>query len=163
MTKEQKLDELIKEIEKKDKARGLSDEYLREHHYMTREELGIGEYSYGVIMIPTDFVLDYLKELQEQQEENKKKDKIINEQLKEDVKLQAELNVEKNRCMVLANNDKFKEQMIDLMSEKLAKAYHHKPNKCTLKEKNNIDCDKYKDCVSCVKQYWERKAEDVKN
>lgn len=77
MTKEQKLDELIKEIEKKDKARGLSDEYLREHHYMTREELGIGEYSYGVIMIPTDFVLDYLKELQEQQEENKKKDKII--------------------------------------------------------------------------------------
>ena len=79
MTKEQKLDELIKEIEKKDKARGLSDEYLREHHYMTREELGIGEYSYGVIMIPTDFVLDYLKELQEQQEENKKKDKTINE------------------------------------------------------------------------------------
>lgn len=77
MTKEQKLDELIKEIEKKDKARGLSDEYLREHHYMTREELGIGEYSYGVIMIPTDFVLDYLKELQEQQEANKKKDKII--------------------------------------------------------------------------------------
>lgn len=77
MTKEQKLDELIKEIEKKDKARGLSDEYLREHHYMTREELGIGEYSYGVIMIPTDFVLDYLKELQEQQEENKKKDNTV--------------------------------------------------------------------------------------
>lgn len=49
------------------------------------------------------------------------------------------------------------------MTEKLAKAYHYKPNKCTLKEKNNIDCDKYKDCVSCVKQYWERKAEDVKN
>lgn len=45
MTNEQKLDELIKEIEKKDKARGLSDEYLRKHHYMTREELGIGEYS----------------------------------------------------------------------------------------------------------------------
>lgn len=77
MTNEQKLDELIKEIEKKDKARGLSDEYLRKHHYMTREELGIGEYSYGIIMIPTDFVLDYLKELQEQQEEMKKKDKQI--------------------------------------------------------------------------------------
>lgn len=87
------------------------------------------------------------------------KDKIINEQLKEDVKLQAELNAENNRCMVLANNDKFKEQIIDLMAEKLAKAYHYKPYKCTLKEKNNIDCDKYKDCVSCVKQYWERKAE----
>ena len=88
------------------------------------------------------------------------KDKIINEQLKEDVKLQAELNAENNRCMVLANNDKFKEQIIDLMAEKLAKAYHHKPNKCTLKEQNNIDCDKYKDCVSCIKQYFERKVEE---
>ena len=52
-----------------------------------------------------------------------------------------------------------KDKIIDLMAEKLAKAYHYKPYKCTLKEKNNIDCDKYKDCVSCVKQYWERKAE----
>ena len=59
--------------------------------------------------------------------------------------------------------NKKKDKIIDIMSEKLAKVYHYKPYKCTLKEKNNIDCDKYKDCVSCVKQYWERKAEDVKN
>ena len=45
------------------------------------------------------------------------KDKIINEQLKENVKLQSELNEGNNRCMILANNDKFKEQMIDLMTE----------------------------------------------
>ena len=44
------------------------------------------------------------------------KDKIINEQLKENVKLQSELNEENKRCMILANNDKFKEQVIDLMA-----------------------------------------------
>lgn len=58
-----------------------------------------------------------LSMLQEQQEENKKKDKIIDEQLKENVKLQTELNTENNRCMILANNDKFKEQVIDLMAK----------------------------------------------
>ena len=46
----------------------------------------------------------------------KEQDKIINEQLKENVKLQKELNEENKRCMILANNDKFKEQVIDLMA-----------------------------------------------
>lgn len=49
--------------------------------------------------------------------ELEKKDKIIDEQLKENVKLQAELNTENSRCMILANNDKFKEQVIDLMTK----------------------------------------------
>lgn len=88
------------------------------------------------------------------------KDKIINEQLKENIKLQSELNEENNRCMILANNDKFKEQIIDLMAEKLAKAYHYKMNECSLKKKeqNNIDCNKYKDCTICVKQYFANKV-----
>ena len=51
------------------------------------------------------------------------KDKIINEQLKENVKLQSELNEENKRCMILANNDKFKEQVIDLMADKLVEAH----------------------------------------
>ena len=160
MTKEQKLDELIKEIEKKDKARGLSDEYLREHHYMTREELGIGEYSYGVIMIPTDFVLDYLKELQEQQEENKKKDKTIDEQLKENVKLQTELNTENNRCMILANNDKFKEQMIDLMAEWISERCFYKDDYSNSCEIIQDSCNKEDDCKDCIKQYFENKAKE---
>ncbi len=49
----------------------------------------------------------------------KEKDKIINEQLKEIVKLQKELNEENKRCMILANNDKFKEQVIDLIVKEL--------------------------------------------
>lgn len=65
MNEKKKLDKLIKEIENKDKARGLSDSYLSKRGYMTRNDLGIGEYSYGIIMIPTDWVLPYLKELRD--------------------------------------------------------------------------------------------------
>lgn len=50
----------------------------------------------------------------------KEKDNLINEQLKENVRLQKELNEENKRCMILANNDKFKEQIIDLMTEYIA-------------------------------------------
>ncbi len=51
---------------------------------------------------------------------------------------------------------KKKDKQIDLMAEKLAKAYHYKMNECSLKKKelNNIDCNKYKDCTSCIKQYF---------
>lgn len=54
-----------------------------------------------------------------------------------------------------------KDKIIDFISEKLAKTYHYKANKCKLKEKeqNNINCDKYKDCASCVKQYFKSKVE----
>ena len=107
-------------------------------------------------------ILDYkdLKSLDTILSLIKEKDKIINEQLKENVKLQKELNEENKRCMILANNDKFKEQVIDLIGEKLAKAYHYKMNECSLKKKelNNIDCNKYKDCTSCIKQYFEDKV-----
>lgn len=61
--KKKRLNQLIKEIENKDKTKGLSDSYLSKHGYMTRSDVGIGEYSYGIITIPTDWVLPYLKEL----------------------------------------------------------------------------------------------------
>lgn len=57
------LNNLIEEIEAKSKARSLSDEYLKEHNCPTRDNVGISEYVYGIIMIPEDFVLPYLKEL----------------------------------------------------------------------------------------------------
>nr|DAM94440.1 MAG TPA: hypothetical protein [Caudoviricetes sp.] len=60
-----KLNQLIEEIENKERAKGLSDSYLSEHGYMTRNDVGVGEYSYGIIMIPTDWVLPYLKELRD--------------------------------------------------------------------------------------------------
>ena len=57
------LIKLIDEIEEKDRKKGLSDKYLRDHGYLTREDIGIGEYSYGIITVPVDFILPYLKEL----------------------------------------------------------------------------------------------------
>lgn len=65
--------------------------------------------------------LDYedLKSLQIALDMIEEKDNIINEQLKENAELRKELNEENKRCMILANNDKFKEQVIDLMAEQI--------------------------------------------
>ena len=46
-----------------------------------------------------------------------------NEREKYTHKLEKELNEENNRCMILANNDKFKEQIIEEMAEELVKAH----------------------------------------
>lgn len=59
------LDELINEIETKMKNRDLSDEYLRENNCADREKIGIGDYAYGITMIPCEWIIDYLKELRE--------------------------------------------------------------------------------------------------
>lgn len=104
-----------------------------------------------------DTVLSMLKE---QQEENKKKDKIINEQLKENVKLQAELNTENNRCMILANNDKFKEQIIDLMVEWISERCFYKDDYSNSCEIIQDSCSKEDDCKECIKQYFERKVKE---
>lgn len=101
-----------------------------------------------------------LSMLQEQQEENKKKDKIIDEQLKENVKLQTELNTENNRCMILANNDKFKEQMIDLMAEWISERCFYKDDYSNSCEIIQDSCNKEDDCKDCIKQYFENKAKE---
>lgn len=36
---------------------------MKEHGYLTRENIGIGEHAYGIVMVPEDWVLPYLKEL----------------------------------------------------------------------------------------------------
>ena len=99
-----------------------------------------------------------LSMLKEQQEENKKKDKIINEQLKENVKLQAELNTENNRCMILANNDKFKEQIIGLMVEWISERCFYKDDYSNSCEIIQDSCSKEDDCKDCIKQYFANKV-----
>ena len=78
------LDDLLNEMSEKIRNRDLSDEYLREHNNSTREEIGIGEYAYGITMIPCEWVYEYLseykrvlKENQELKNKLKEKDKII--------------------------------------------------------------------------------------
>ena len=55
-----------------------------------------------------------------------------------------------------------KDKMIDLIAEKLAKTYHYTPKKCSLKDKENIDCNNYKNCTDCAKHYLERKVKNEK-
>lgn len=54
------LDDLLKEIEVKMSSRDLSDSYLAEEGYETRADVGIGEYVYGITMIPCEWVYNYL-------------------------------------------------------------------------------------------------------
>lgn len=72
-----------------------------------------GKYGIAGKMLLYDdyYMLKNVLEVVENQER-----KIIKQQ--EEIKnLQKEVNEENKRCMILANNDKFKEQMIDLMAE----------------------------------------------
>ena len=63
MKKPENLRQLIEAIESKSQSKSLSDEWLEANRHSTREDLGIGEYAYGIVMVPEDWVLPYLKEL----------------------------------------------------------------------------------------------------
>ena len=64
-----KLNDLIEQIEQANKRYSLSDQYLEENNHLTRDEIGIGEMSYGIVMIPVDWILPYLKQLRDLKEE----------------------------------------------------------------------------------------------
>lgn len=66
------LDDLLNEMSEKIRNRDLSDEYLREHNNSTREEIGIGEYAYGITMIPCKWVYEYLSDYKRVLKENEK-------------------------------------------------------------------------------------------
>lgn len=59
------LYKLINELNEAVNSRDLSDEYLEKNNCSTREEVGIGEYSYGITMVPADWVLPFLEELKQ--------------------------------------------------------------------------------------------------
>lgn len=63
MKEPENLNILIDAIEYEIKKKSLSDGWLREHGHNTREDVGIGEYAYGIVMVPEDWVLPYLKQL----------------------------------------------------------------------------------------------------
>lgn len=65
------LCELINQIHEA-MGRELSDEYLASNGCSTREEVGIGEYLYGIVMCPISWVLPYLEELNELRSKNRK-------------------------------------------------------------------------------------------
>lgn len=58
-----KLEKLLEEMEEKMNNKDLSDDYLLENNCSTRDRIGIGEYSYGIVMVPCSWVYPYLEEL----------------------------------------------------------------------------------------------------
>ena len=62
------LEDLISEIEDVMTYRELSTEYLKEHGLDTGS---IGEYIYGVTMVPAKYVLPYLYELDKRRQYDK--------------------------------------------------------------------------------------------
>lgn len=88
------LDDLLKEMKEKMQSRDLSDKYLEENGKMTRTEMGIGEYSYGITTIPCEwvynFLSDYKKVLKENEEltiSNKEIDKECSRLEKKEIEL----------------------------------------------------------------------------
>lgn len=179
MTKEERLNKLIEQIEEKDKSKGLSDTYLREHGHMTRDEIGIGEYTYGIIMIPIDFVLPFLKELKEiwknkymlkekdakiehlEEKRNNQKQElvILNEKQKEMNKLINTVSSYKGMFKKEQKDNKKKDKIIDLMSEQIKipeptmkiESFDIKPKtKFGMRYLNKEE----------VKQYFERKSKE---
>lgn len=63
MKEPENLKILIEAIESASERKSLSDGWLREHGHNTREDVCIGEYAYGIVMVPEDWVLPYLKQL----------------------------------------------------------------------------------------------------
>lgn len=63
MKKPENLRQLIEAIESESQRKSLSDGWLEAHGHSTRENMGIGEYAYGIVMVPEEWVLPYLKEL----------------------------------------------------------------------------------------------------
>ena len=78
---------------------------------------------------------------------------LIKEQQEEIKNLQKELNEENKRCMILANNDKFKEQVIDLMAEYIA-TLDIEEDICANIENDNCDKMAFGECEDCIKQYF---------
>lgn len=64
------LDNLLKEMKEKMQERDLSDKYLEENRHMTRTEMGIGEYGYGITTVPCEWVYDFLSDYKRVLKEN---------------------------------------------------------------------------------------------
>lgn len=66
-------------------------------------------------------------------------------------------------CKVVENNISLRREniklnkLVNILSEKLAKAYHYNVGECSLKTKENIMCDNYTNCTDCVKNYYKER------
>lgn len=167
------IEELIIEIKEKMLHRDLSDEYLREHNHSTREEIGIGEYAYGITMIPCEWILPFLEELELAKEVLKDKCEIADERnqllVENQKKDNAIKNLEnRNRKLDLENQklfeqSLFQDKVIDEMTNYIANitdcpAENEKIDMEDFKCDEECSCDK--DLTKrCWKKYFIKKVE----
>ena len=166
------LDDLLNEMSEKIRNRDLSDEYLREHNNSTREEIGIGEYAYGITMISCEWVYEYLSDYKRVLKENEilKEEKEqaweewnnlqqgsyeTEQKLKQQIKKLQQENAE------LKNKLKEKDKIINLMVNHIATSdsylcqYLDITTKCKYYAGENGNT-----CDECIKQYFERQAKN---
>lgn len=105
------LDNLLNEMSEKMRNRDLSDEYLREHNNSTREEIGIGEYAYGITMIPCEWVYEYLSDYKRALKENETlKNKLLDT-------LEGQKVIEEETPQYIKENYILKEKVKDKIEE----------------------------------------------
>lgn len=127
------LNNLIEAMEKRMKLRDFSDNYLSANRHPTREEIGIGEYAYGITMVPCEWVYPFLLEL---------KNRRIDDN--------SELLIKKMQSMEQYTIDGGTEKFILVDNEELS----HRP--LTIKEKfrkiyGNNESVKCGDCKHCIR------------
>ena len=139
------LDDLLKEMKEKMQSRDLSDKYLEENGKMTRTEMGIGEYSYGITTIPCEWVYNFLSDYKRVLKEN---EELKNNTRKNENELEFDID-----CDWIAL-----QKMID-ESEKSNEYISYK-NEKWIKEKYCIPIQKVKDKIEELKKKVEELTDE---
>ena len=173
------LDDLLNEMSEKMRNRDLSDEYLREHNNSTREEIGIGEYAYGITMIPCEWIYKYLSDYKRVLKENeiyKKNSEIMSkenlstaEQLKVEIKENFRLKnqLENNRKEYQETYKDVREELRELKKENEELTISNKEidKECSRLEKKEVELinenEHYKDLIYALKTYYNITEEDL--
>lgn len=115
------LDNLLKEMKEKMQSRDLSDEYLEKNGNMTRTEMGISEYGYGITTVPCEWVYDFLSDYKRVLKEN--------EELKENNKYIIHLTDEQYNAVIENAQDDIKQKWVQKVKDKIEEIQKDKDSK----------------------------------
>ena len=100
---------------------------------------------------------------------NEEEKKAI-ERLEEQLNFWKKQNIKNSDCEIILNlitklqkEKEEKDKQIDLMAEWISERCFYKDDYSNSCEIMQDSCSKEDDCKHCIKQYFERKVEDVKN
>lgn len=145
------LDDLLKEMKEKMQSRDLSDKYLEENGKMTRTEMGIGEYSYGITTIPCEWVYNFLSDYKKVLKENE----YLKEKWNKDTHiLRNELDlINANRLDLLQQNKELRKENEEVKEN---------CKKCIIRDEldeyvnNSVPVQKIKDKIEALEKVKEK-------